>query len=219
MVQAKKMVGSKRALRAAKKRDRNKRSQMIRYRYLIACEGKETEPNYFKELNQKIPRDIAIIAKGDGYNTLSLVEWAEAEKDRHECNGEQIDEVWIVMDLDSFPNHKFDNAIKSAEAKGYKVAWSNECFELWILLHFREVHSSMCRDAIFKELSKIFKFNYEEEGKNKKLYSLLQKSGGIEQDAIIRAEKLWENKDVIPSRANPATGIFELVEILNKYLT
>jgi len=121
MAQLRKIPGSKRALREAKKRDRNQRSLMIRCRYLIACEGKETEPNYFKELNQKIPRDIAIIAKGDGCNTLSLVQWAEAEKNNYEHN------------------------------------------------------------------------------------------------AISRAKKLWENKDVIPSRANPTTGVFELVEILNKY--
>jgi hydroxylamine reductase (hybrid-cluster protein) len=75
-----KIPGSRRALRKARKVDRNKRSKTIRYRYLIACEGKETEPNYFTALGRLIPKDIAIIAKGDGRNTLSLVEWAEKEK-------------------------------------------------------------------------------------------------------------------------------------------
>ena len=218
VAQSRKISGSKRALREAKKRDRNKCSQMIRYRYLIACEGKVTEPNYFKEINTKIPRDIVIIAKGDGYNTLSLVKWAEAEKNNYEHNGEHIDEVWIVMDRDSFPNHKFDNAIKTAKAKGYKSAWSNECFELWILLHFRDIHHSMPRAAIYKELSKIFNLNYSVDGKNKNLYSLLRTCAGIEDNAMIRAEKLWANKNVIPSKANPATGIFELIKILNQYI-
>ena len=42
MLYAKKAPGSKRSLRAAKKRDRNNsfNSKKIRRRYLIACEGK-----------------------------------------------------------------------------------------------------------------------------------------------------------------------------------
>jgi len=216
-----KAPGSKRALRKSKKRDRNNNfnSKEIRSRYLIACEGKETEPNYFNEIKSKLPRDIVVIAKGDGRNTLSLVKWAEKGKNKYENDtGENIDEVWIVMDRDSFKAHHFDNAINSAEAKGYKLAWSNECFELWILLHFKDIKHGMSREEIYNELSKIFNLNYEKDGKSEKLYSLIRKHGGCEDDAMTRAAKLWQSKDYISSKANPATGIFLLVETLNKYL-
>ncbi len=218
MPYAKKSPGSKRASRAARKRIRKSESRLIQYRYLIACEGEETEPTYFDEIKRKLPRDIAIIAKGDGRNTLSLIKWAEEEKNSYEyVNGKQIDEVWIVMDRDSFPPHDFDNAIKSAEAKGYKLAWSNECFELWILLHFKDVIHTISRAEIYKELSAIFGFNYERDGKNKQLFSLIRKHDGCENDAIDRAKRLWGNKNYIPHQANPATGVFKLIETLNKY--
>jgi hypothetical protein len=122
------------------------------------------------------------------------------------------------MDRDSFPAHKFDNAIKSAKSKNYHSAWSNECFELWILLHFRAVTHAMPRGDIYKALSKIFDFNYERDGKNKNTYLLIRKHNGSEACAINRAEKLWIDKNIVPSQANPVTGVFELVENLNRYL-
>ena len=221
MPYGKKTPGSRRALREAKKRNRNNsfNSKEIRRRYLIACEGTETEPNYFNELKSKLPKEIVVMAKGDGRNTLGLIKWAEKEKRSFEESiGEQIDEVWIVMDRDSFKAHHFDNAIRSAEAKGFKLAWSNECIELCVLLHFKGINHAMSRKEIYKELSDIFGSNYEKDGKSEKLYSLIRKYDGCENDAIDRAKKLWNNKNYIPSEANPATGVFDLVETLNKYI-
>ncbi|MDT8392015.1 MAG: RloB family protein [Lentisphaeria bacterium] len=239
MAQAGKIPGSKRALRERKKRlGREGRfgSMTPRRRYLIACEGKETEPNYFNELKQILPRNIAVIADGDGRNTLSLVKWTEEEERKYEQNGEHIDEVWVVMDRDSFPPHDFDNAINKVKAKDkksvkealaakkskkdakrYRAAWSNECFELWILLHFQDVTHPLARDEIYHKLSDIFECNYEKQLKAENLYSLLRKQDGDEAEAITRAEKLWESKEPVPSRANPATGVFELVRRLNAH--
>ena len=35
-------------------------------------------------------------------------------------------------------NIEFDESINLAENKGIKVAWSNDAFELWVLLHFEK---------------------------------------------------------------------------------
>ncbi len=219
MAQSGKILGSRKALRAeAKRRKRKINSKPIRLRYLIACEGEETEPKYFKEIEKLLPRDVVIIPKGDGRNTLSLIDWAEKEKEKLELKGENVDEVWIVMDRDSFPAHDFDNAIKKAESKSFKLAWSNECFELWVLLHFEDIRHSIHRKDIYKKLSKVFGFNYEKDGKALSLYSLIRKHGGDEALAISRAQSLWSNKAYICSQANPATGVFELVTKLNDYI-
>ncbi|WP_293085949.1 hypothetical protein [Okeania sp. SIO3B5] len=42
-------------------------------RFLIVCEGKETEPNYFRSF--LVPKDV-IDVKGLGQNTISLVKEA-----------------------------------------------------------------------------------------------------------------------------------------------
>lgn len=225
MAQPGKVAGSKKALRAqAKKQKRGFRRTEVRKRYLLACEGQETEPNYFAEIKNLLPRDIMIVAKGDGRNTLSLVEWAEHEANKLKANYQAADEVWIVMDRDSFPAHNFDNAITSAGAKGFELAWSNECFELWILLHFENVFTSLPRQDIYQKLSVIFGFNYEREGKNKNLYQLIRDHDGDEAVAIQRAKLLWrqakedhETQAVPYSRTNPATGVYRLVQKLNSH--
>ncbi|MDZ7878813.1 MAG: RloB family protein [Saprospiraceae bacterium] len=52
-------------------------------------------------------------------------------------------QVWCVFDRDREPNDgkdtAFNDSIRTANAKGIKTAWSNDDFELWILLHFEDV--------------------------------------------------------------------------------
>lgn len=50
----------------------------------------------------------------------------------------------MVFDKDDFDD--FDLAIEMGEAKGYKVAWSNQSFEYWLYLHFRYSDSALHRD-------------------------------------------------------------------------
>ena len=55
----------------------------------------------------------------------------------------QAEVIWLVYDKDDFAADSFDNTQYSAEnrksKRKYKVAWSNECLELWFLLHFSDV--------------------------------------------------------------------------------
>lgn len=195
----------------------------MRRRFLICCEGSETEPRYFEELKTRLPRDVVVIPQGAGYNTLSLVKWTEEQAARLIKNRKAPDEVWIVMDRDDHLN--FDNAIVSAEAKGFHVAWSNECFELWALLHFREVNAPTPRQTLYKELGSLLQIsNYQKDGKGRNLYSLLRKHGGDEAAAAKRANRLWiraqgDHKTGTPwHQINPVTRVFTLVAKLNAYL-
>jgi len=49
-----------------------------------------------------------------------------------------FDEVWCVFDKDDFPDQDFNQAIVLASAKGFRVAYSNQAFEYWLLLHFND---------------------------------------------------------------------------------
>src|SRR5688572_11689147 len=99
-------------------------------RFLIVCEGERTEPNYF--LSFRVPRDvIQVEIHGTGYNTVSLVRKAIELKAKGE-----YDQAWCVFDRDSFSVESFNAAIKLAKQHRIKVAYSNEAFELWYLLHF-----------------------------------------------------------------------------------
>ncbi|PKL10685.1 MAG: hypothetical protein CVV48_09515 [Spirochaetae bacterium HGW-Spirochaetae-4] len=97
---------------------------------LIVCEGKNTEVSYFNKLKF---RSATIVPVGEGFNTISLVERAELL-----ASEKKYDEVWCVFDRDDFPAYNFNNAIWKARSKGFEVAYSNQAFEYWIILHFRD---------------------------------------------------------------------------------
>lgn len=55
---------------------------------------------------------------------------------------DDYDQVWCVLDVDEYPDVRA--AVADAGLEGIEVAFSNPCFELWLLLHFVE-HRSYAR--------------------------------------------------------------------------
>lgn len=188
--------------------------------FLIVCEG-QSEELYFKSF-PVISARVNPVPLGCSKSTL--VECAKAI-----VEDESYDEVWCVFDMDYKPDVNgqftdFDNAIKSAIAAGFKCAYSNDAFELWYVLHYQLIEQEQLRTFYFQKLSEFWNFNYEKEGKNKKiarsLYSLLENDPKASQErAIKNAEKLFEaQKDKLFHLQNPVTKIYKLVESLNIHL-
>ncbi len=107
-------------------RSQNSRSETLetrrlRVRVLIYCEGKKTEPLYFRQFRiQPTVRELVI--RGEGTNTLKLVE----EATLLDAMEGPFDEVWCVFDRDSFPSANFDNAIRKIESMNrFFAAYSN----------------------------------------------------------------------------------------------
>ena len=126
--------------------------------YLIICEGKETEPNYFNGLKQKINEKFgdrisivpAIKIKGTGLNTESLVKYTKQYINK---SPKVYGQVWVVFDKDDYSDEQFDNAIKLNE---YNSAWSNPNFEIWLLSHFKKITTPLSKNNTLKELKKEF---------------------------------------------------------------
>ena len=187
--------------------------------FLIVCEGKKTEPNYFKSFPKKVDNFVFDIeCDGGEMNTLKVVE--TAIKLRNDSI-QKYDRVWAVFDRDSFPAKNFDNAILKAKANNICCAWSNEAFELWYLLHFQYRNTGMKRTeyqkAIEDEINKIWKnkkkrFKYEKNAPD--MYYVLQKYGKQGQ-AIKWAEQLTQQyNDEKFAAQNPRTQVYELVKQL-----
>ena len=172
-----------------------------------------------KKYKKFLPGD-RIVVKGTGRNTQSLLEYA-----RKTVNKEfpQAESVWLLYDKDDFPYDDFDNTQYSAEQKKdsreYKVAWSNECIELWFLLHFQELHASVGREQYYKMLSDHFATlgikKYDKSIPN--IYDILSDKTDI---AISRAEIQYKDygDNVPPSQRCPATRLFELIKLLKEYI-
>lgn len=184
---------------------------------LIATEDEKSSRYYFealikdKKLNGKV-----VIAKHIGTNSKKVL---NALLEHLEKNPKSIyEKKWIVIDKDDYSLDEYKGAIEEARQKDICVAFSNECYELWILLHFREVNAWMSRDDLDSELKTIFRAKYRKEysKSSRDVYGLII---GQQQIAIENAKKLVTqnigDNGKINSEKNPLTTIYQLVECLN----
>ena len=65
-----------------------------------------------------------------------------------------FDEVWCVHDVDDHP--RLDEARIMARDNDISLAVSNPCFELWLLLHFREDPGMQDRETLIDKLKEFW---------------------------------------------------------------
>lgn len=191
--------------------------------YLIVCEGKQTEPNYFnglrKKINEKYGSKVDLLipsieVRGTGENTTALVKYTDKYVN---YSNKRYGKVWVVFDKDDYSDEQFDRAINSCE---YNVAWSNPNFELWILSHFKRISRVISKDEILNELEKEFQKNglgtYMKN--DKKIFEKITNDGKL--DIAIKNCEYMEKKnvDVQASKRNPMTMVFKIVQELKEYL-
>ena len=184
--------------------------------FLIVCEGEKTEPNYFRSfpVDKKV---IKLDIKGEGRNPKSLVEKAIELKNGSESD--ETDQFWCVFDRDENPNNpndsqNFNSAITLARNNGIDVAYSNDAFELWYLLHFHFYNTGISRQDYQNMLTKLLGHKYKKN--SEMIYEELKDK---QQDAIKHAKRLLQEYDrPNPESDNPSTTVHLLVEELNSFI-
>lgn len=205
------------------RKSRLKSKKLAPANYLIVCEGKQTEPNYFKGLKKKI-NDIyenkvdvlipEIDIKGTGENTTSLVKYTDKYVN---YSSKRYGEVWVVFDKDDYSDEQFDKAIRSCD---YNVAWSNPNFELWLLSHFKRIDRYISKEDVLKELCREFQKNglgnYEKNDKN--IFDKITNDDRF--DNALKNCEFMENLNCSgnSSQRNPMTKVYKIVEGLKDYL-
>lgn len=190
---------------------------------LIVCEGENTEPSYF---NQFRITSAKVKSIGEGYNTVSLVNRALVLKNQGNYN-----QVWCVFDKDDFDDNDFNNAIQIAEANNIGVAYSNQSFEYWLILHFNDHQGGgMHRVSYNVKINEHLKpFNVTYDGNGTKLIEadFFELLDGVDdktnmkrvQLALYRAERNYKLFDHInPAKEESSTTMFRLVSELLKYV-
>lgn len=219
---------------AAKKRrraepvlERGKPTKKEKPTILIVCEGENTEPSYFEQFKLSL---ATIKTVGKGFNTVSLVKQALAVSKKG-----NYEKVWCVFDADPKPNNpkqsqNFNAAVKMAIENDIGVAYSNQSFEYWLILHFEDHQGgAMNREDYENKInSYINKLGATYDGSGDKIVSaaffdLLMsideqtKTERIDL-AIARAKRIydkWNHKN--PANEESTTRVFELVEELISY--
>ena len=125
----------------------------------------------------------------------------------------------------------FNNAISLAEANNFGVAYSNQAFEYWIILHLEDHQGGgMHREDYEAKINKLlspFKLIYD--GKRSKTITdlIFEMLDGVDEStkkerkilAVERAKRNLIQHDLNnPAKAESTTTVFKLVEELLKYV-
>ena len=210
---------------------------------IIACEDSVSSPTYFQMIVNKliekkiITQDSFIIVKHQHTNPMGVLSDLKKYKNENGKSYKDFDHKWIVIDRDServngggHRKEDFNNALKNAKSKksnlNIDVAYSNDSFELWYLLHFEYRNTAITRDEIVKKVieklkekksykfAKLNKDNIKQENYTKLIFETLKP---LQETATRNAKKLLESygNSHNPESDNPSTRIHLLVEILN----
>ena len=186
----------------------------IKQSFLIVCEGEKTEPDYFKAFRMTT---ATVKAVGQAMNTMTLVCKAISIREADKKRKKVYDQCWVVFDKDDFPAKDFNQAIQFAEKNGFRVAYSNQAFEYWFLLHYNLYTGAIHRNQYKEMLTKLTDMQYNKtEGYGAVMYNLLLPR---QQHAIHNAEfVLAEISHGNPAEEESSTTVHKLVLELNKYL-
>ncbi len=227
------------------KRDANSKSTFI-----IFCEDGAVEPAYFELFKRK---NVQVSTLGNTKQHHAQVDIATEyfrKNDLIEVTSEgkevlKLDDgaqVWCVFDRDKEENDQkdtaFNDSITNANSKGINTAWSNDDFELWVLLHFEEVNPEdpeyKNRRKYYSRLTEILRTLYPTEpilqndkfdyyntmkSKNRFIQITYQKMKGKLDEAIERAVKLedFHSKVIKPPHLQcPCTKVHHLIKELVK---
>jgi hypothetical protein len=225
--------------------------------FIIFCEDEVSEPLYFKFFEtSKIKVNPIRNQKSMMVNVVNAICHCqennlleETEEKLFVCK--EGNQVWCVFDRDLEEieskqrkgNILFDESIKTALGNGIKLAWSNDSFELWVLLHFESVDFELMenknRELYYDKLTKIFKniqnpnedllkvlqykgFSYKESLKRENNFRNIVRPEMIKNTkiAIERSKELeskYSSKNISEHEKSPFTLVHHLVEELIKY--
>lgn len=213
-------------------KDRPVRFKKYKYLFLIVCEDENTEPYYFETFQSQIRFEtIYLRPVGTGLDPKGVVERAVVERTQLALDsGMEVDVTYVVFDKDDADGNnakrlRFSEAFEIAKEESLKVAYSNEVFELWLLLHLTDIQPliPIGRSHIYELLQdnirqneKYKNFDYEHGNSN--VIDIISEIGS-QSDADRRAENLHRVQgETEPISTNPCTLIYELVRDLTDWI-
>ena len=213
---------------------RDDSKKLIVKKFIIGVEGDEDEIKYFNIFKGN-PNVQVISIPSEGKSSIKQiyekVNYVRINKSYYdsikniELPLNDYDELWLVSDIDQNleqgkKSYNFYSAIegckKNINTKKINLAISNECFEVWLLLHFDTVK----KEELIVE-RKNLKSKFREELHNLNKETLYEKEKAIKyylspriKNAIYRAKSLDNETNDYPD--NPGTRVYKLIEEITK---
>ena len=187
-------------------------------KFIIYSEGKNTEPDYFRAVRRDLLGALIDIEVIDAVGVPMTIAEKACERfeemrrgRRRKSSFEEGDQVWAVFDRDEHP--RVAEAIKQCEVSKVGVAFSDPCFEIWLLLHFVDFDRPDDRHKVQAELAKLCG-SYDPKGKKSANFADFMASV---EEAERRAEQQLarRNEEGDPPR-RPFTTVFKLTREMRK---
>ena len=178
--------------------------------FIVATEGKETEKQYFRMFNSTRIKVEILATTEDGKSAPEYVlERLDKFKERYDLSKDDM--LWLVSDVDRWGDKKLSDVCSQGRQRGYNLAISNPCFEVWLTLHFEDINSEDRTCDNFKARLRTILGSYN--GSNLHISAYKPNT----KDAVNRAKNLHPSsqQDWPPTLG---THVYRLVEILLKSL-
>ena len=237
-------------LKILKTRPSKKLKDYGQFSILIVCEDRKSSVYYLEgkrdECNlsnsatiEKLKiAGIAVDIEGGNSAPISVVDYAITKRDEYNARAKKMNiypykKVYCVMDVDEHPSlkpavDKINSVNRTSPESELIHIISNECFEVWYILHFKYTTGALYRPSsknpsdahrIDKVLEDYLGQEYDKSAPD--IFKLIKAKGGNEEQAIRYAEKLEKyhkdsSPDTEPYLCNPSTEVYKLINELNR---
>ena len=151
------------------------------------------------------------------------------------CQEEQLgdeDELWLCIDADHWirgsHQRELSQVLQECRSKGYRIAISNPCFEVWLLMHFVEVDDNLLLELLGEDPSGVVTEDQRSSFRCDKFEAQLrQAAGGYNKSNVARLRFTAEQVLQATERARcldgigdvpkcPGTRVYKLIDELQQ---
>ena len=173
---------------------------------LIVSEGTVTEREYVEGLAQHIGNaGVKVILSRKHGVPRTIVDAAKEERlELRTSYREDYDEIWCLFDRDKHP--RFEESIQIALDRGYRLAVSSPCIELWLWLHHKPSPGALTHTHLQQKLEQELDKDYVKSIRGAFYFPNLK----VAVASAFRLDKEIR-EDGEPPYRNPSTGMYKLV--------
>jgi hypothetical protein len=105
---------------------------------VIAVEGAVDEEQYFRSFGSSRLK-IEVLKTESNNKSAPKYVFQRLDQFKEKYDLDEQDMLWIVVDVDRWGAEQLSSLSRESIQKGYRLAISNPCFEVWLCLHFEDL--------------------------------------------------------------------------------
>lgn len=173
---------------------------------VIASEDRYAVKQYFERFRPRRVQFCVLPTEDSQSAPIHVMKRLDGFLDEYSV--EDGDTFWVCIDVDRWQTESLSAVLRKCIKNEYGVAISNPCFELWILLHHRDVVRGSCQSpsAVTEILKEVLG------GYSKQCCTQMQLTEPMIRQAIDRARSADTTDDMIPTA--PTTRVYKILDAM-----